>query len=144
MQASERTLTQEELEEKEQARLAALEAARLKRMKADAQTEGQEGDEEAAGSDDEGEGAGAAATGGVPQGGYAAKRARQQREAEQWDKRQRRKLEASGERSSHALCVAQLCGFVTTVVSTWLCLTVPVCRVTLTVLCGPSGPSDDT
>jgi hypothetical protein len=97
VQASERTLTAEELQEKEQQRLAALEAARLKRMRAEAGSaaaaagdEDADGDADAADDDDD------ALAGNVPQGGYAAKRARMQREAEQWERRQRRKMQASG------------------------------------------------
>jgi hypothetical protein len=105
LQASERTLTAEELQEKEQQRLAALEAARLKRMRAEAGSAaaaaaGDEGGSEDAADDDDGGAAGAA---GLPQGGYAAKRERMQREAEQWEKRQRRKMQASGARFCSAV-----------------------------------------
>ena len=89
-QAADAALSKEQLEEREAARLAALEAARLKRMKADATA-----DAAAAGGDDEGEADGDTAAD-LPKGGYAAKRARAKFEAEREDKRQKRRLDASG------------------------------------------------
>ncbi|WIA18434.1 hypothetical protein OEZ85_009894 [Tetradesmus obliquus] len=101
-QASERTLTAEELQEKEQQRLAALEAARLKRMRAAAGsgTAAADGEDAADGDgddEDDEDGGMAAAAAAAPQGGYAAKRARMQREAEEWERRQKRKRQASGD-----------------------------------------------
>jgi hypothetical protein len=91
LQAADAALSKEQLEEREAARLAALEAARLKRMKADAAA-----DAAAAGGDDEGDGDGDTAAADLPKGGYAAKRARAKFEAEREDKRQKRRLDASG------------------------------------------------
>lgn len=93
LQASDATLTKEELEEREAARLAALEAARLKRMRADAAAAaaGDDGD-----ADDFADDNAAAAAAELPKGGYAAKRARANLEAEQEERRQRRKLDLSG------------------------------------------------
>eukprot|EP00775_Hariotina_reticulata_P008704 gene8704-8885_t len=90
-QAGERTLTREELEEREALRLAALEAARLKRMRQDKGEEGAEGEE-----DEE-----AQEPALQQQGGYAARRARLAREAALADGEQqqqkKRRLDASGD-----------------------------------------------
>jgi hypothetical protein len=119
VQASDATLTKEELEEREAARLAALEAARLKRMRADAAAAagaGEDGDGDA--DDFEDDDAAAAAAAELPKGGYAAKRARAKLEAEKEERRQRRKLDASGASrgiacgffgTSHFLCNLLAC-----------------------------------
>lgn len=89
-QAGERTLTAEELQDKEAARLAALEAARLKRMREDTTAAADDDADPDADVSDNDDHRSAAV------GGYAAKRARMAKAAEEWDNRQKRRQQASG------------------------------------------------